>query len=129
MRSIQHFKLLIVSILIVFSAEISFAQQATVTVNQDSKIPELLTLKKKLEKENKLGSGWTIQIYSGELNRANSAISRYRGSFDAWPVALEYETPNYKVWAGDFASRIEADRALLEIKKKFSEAFILKPSR
>ena len=123
------FKALTISVLLLFSCQFVTAQQATVVINQNEKIPELLTLKKELEKDNKLSDGWTIQIYSGELGTANSNLRRFRGSYGSWPASLEYETPNYKVWAGDFSSRLDAERALIEIKKTFPAAFILKPSR
>ena len=100
-------------------------QNATITINQDEKIVEILALKKNLEVENKLGVGYTIQLYYGELNEANKIIKQYRNNFDSWPASIEYETPNYKVWAGNFATRIQADRALIEIKRGFSGAFIL----
>tara|TARA_R100000935_G_scaffold13736_4_gene27449 strand:+ start:4795 stop:5184 length:390 start_codon:yes stop_codon:yes gene_type:complete len=129
MKKSYLFKIFIVSILIAISTEISFAQQATVTVNQDDKIPELLTLKKELEKDNKLGDGFTIQLYYGELNQANAILNKYKANYSAWPASLEYETPNYKIWVGDFESRLEADKALLEIRKKFPDAFPLKPSK
>ncbi len=105
------------------------AQQASVTVNQDGQIPKLLKLKKGLEKDNKLSDGYTIQLYYGELSRANSVIRKYRNLYTDWPASIEYETPNYKVWVGNFASRLDADRALIEIQKDFSSAFILKPER
>jgi len=121
------FKILIISFLTVFSSEMALAQQGTVTINQDGKIPELLTLKKSLEKNNKLTDAYTIQIYSGELGTANARERKYRGLFGNWPVSIEYETPNYKVWVGNFSTRLDADRAYLEIKKKFANAFILQP--
>jgi len=105
------------------------AQNATVTINEDGKISQLLTLKKNLEKENKLAVGFTIQLYYGELSKANSIIKEYRNNFISWPATIEYETPNYKVWVGSFSTRLEADRARLEIKEKFPAAFILKPGR
>jgi len=127
---IEHtFKILIFSILLNFSSEITFAQQGTVTVNQDSKITKLLNLKMALEKENKLTDGYTIQLYYGELNQANSIIRKYRGLYGNWPASIEYETPNYKVWVGNFSTRLEADRALLEVQRNFGSAFILKPER
>ncbi|MAZ73849.1 MAG: translation initiation factor IF-2 [Flavobacteriaceae bacterium] len=129
MKKSHILNLFIFSILLLVSSEILVAQQATVTVHQDSKIPELLNLKKELEKDNKLGEGFTIQLYYGELNKANSVLSKYKANYNAWPASLEYETPNYKIWVGDFASRLEADRALLEIKENFPAAFILKPSK
>jgi len=107
----------------------SGAQNASVTINEDDKIPQLLELKKSLEKENKLAVGYTIQLYYGELSTANEIIKEYRNSFDSWPASIEYETPNYKVWVGNFNSRLEADHARLEIKEKYPSAFILKPDR
>ncbi len=129
MKKSRLFKIFIFSILALICTETSFAQPATVTVNQDEKITELLTLKKKLEKERELGEGFTIQLYYGESGQANSIIRKFESNYSAWPVSLEYETPNFKVWVGDFDSRLEADRALLEIKEKFPSAFILKPSK
>ena len=67
-----YFKLFIASILVLFISVKSTAQTATLTVNQDSKITKLLELKKDLEKENKLSDGYTIQLYYGELDKANS---------------------------------------------------------
>lgn len=122
-------KLFSASILILFISGKSIAQSATLTVNQDPKITQLLDLKKVLEKENKLSDGFTIQLYYGELDKANQMLRKYKGSYSNWPASIEYETPNYKVWAGNFATRIEAERALIEIQKSFSGAFILKPER
>ncbi|WP_347373859.1 SPOR domain-containing protein [Aequorivita sp. Q41] len=122
-------KLFIASTLLIFISSKSFAQSATLTVNQDAKITQLLDLKKELEKTRELSDGYTIQLYYGELDKANQILRKYKGSYSNWPASIEYETPNYKVWAGNFASRIEADRALLEIQKNFSSAFILKPER
>ena len=129
MNSKTFSKLFIASILMVFIAGRSLAQSATLKVNQDSKITQLLKLKKDLEKENKLSDGYTIQLYYGELDKANQTLRKYKGSYTNWPASIEYETPNYKVWAGSFSTRIEAERALMEIQKSFSAAFILKPER
>ena len=105
------------------------SQNATITINENDKIPEILALKKNLEADNKLTVGFTIQLYYGELKEANNIIREYRNNYDSWPASIEYETPNYKVWVGNFSSRLEADRARLEIKDKFPSAFILKPDR
>ncbi|MDC8005820.1 SPOR domain-containing protein [Aureisphaera galaxeae] len=109
---------------VVFSFS-TLAQTATVTVNQDEKIPELLELKKDMEKDNELSDGYTIQIYSGSLRGANATISKYRNKYAQWPASIEYETPNYKVWVGNYNSRIQADRALLEIHRNFPNALKL----
>ena len=129
MKSQIASKLFIASILFLFVCGKGLAQNATLTVHQDPKITELLNLKKELEKENKLFDGFTIQLYYGELDKASQILLKYRGNYSHWPASIEYETPNYKVWAGNFSTRIEAERALLEVQKNFSSAFILKPER
>lgn len=122
-------KLFIFSVLLLSISIKSFSQNATLVVNEDPKVSELLKLQKDLEKENKLSIVYTIQLYYGELNKANEIINKYKTSYDSWPASIEYETPNWKVWAGSFTSRLEAERALKEIQKDFSSAFILKPER
>ena len=124
-----NYKLLVFSILMSFLSINISAQEATITLNEDLKIRQLLELKKSLEEENKLTDGYTIQLYYGEKNRANNVIRKYRYTYDSWSATIKYETPNYQVWVGNFSSRIDADRALIEIKEKFPSAFILKPER
>ncbi len=122
-------KLFTISILMFFLSSFGYSQSATVTVHQDSKITELLDLKKDLEKENKLTDGYTIQLYYGELNQANQILRKYKGNYGSWPGSIEYETPNYKVWVGNYSTRLDAERALMEIQSNFPAAFILKPER
>ena len=119
----------IFSFLLLGTAFSAYAQNASVTVNADSKIETLLLLKKDLEKNNKLTDGFTIQLYYGNLNKANDIIKSYRGTYGSWPASIEYETPNYKVWVGNFSTQLEADRALIEIHKKFDSAFILEKKK
>lgn len=125
MKKHSTFNLFVISILVTFFTQLAIAQPGSVTVNVDSEINELLILKKSLEKENKMDQGFTIQLFYGDLEQANISLKQYRNLYGSWPASIEYETPNYKVWAGNFATRIEADRALIIIKKKFSSAFII----
>ncbi|PHS63484.1 MAG: translation initiation factor IF-2 [Flavobacterium sp.] len=124
----QHITFIITALSIVIFNTV-YSQNATIIFNEDDKIPEILALKKSLEADNKLAVGYTIQLYYGELSQANKILKEYRNKFDSWPASIEYETPNYKVWVGNFSSRLEADRARLEIKDKYPAAFILQPDR
>lgn len=123
------FKLLIFCVLLGVSSLPIWAQPGVITVEQDPRIGELMDLKTELQKDNKLTDGYTIQLYYGNLNKANTTLNDYRNKYDTWPASIEYETPNYKVWVGNFYARLEADRALLEVHKNFPSAFILKPGK
>lgn len=111
-----------------FISNITFcnAQEGSVIVNQDNEIDQLLELKKDINKSKK---NYKIQIFNGSHSGALKAQSDFKKVFYQWPIDLEYETPNYKIWVGDFKTRLEADRALIKVKKEFANAFIFKPKR
>ena len=102
------------------------AQIGTVEVNQDKDIDALLRLKKDV---NKTLLNYKIQIYSGNREDAKKARLDFRKSFANWTTDMKFETPNYKIWIGNFKTRLEADRALVEVKRKFNYAFIFKPKK
>lgn len=119
-------RLLLAFLIGIFISNQAQAQSATVEVNQDRQIDALLELKKDLNKREK---NFKIQIYNGNRTGAENARRRFEQSFYGYSVIMEYETPNYKIWVGNFQTRLEADRALLKIKQKFESAFIFKPKK
>lgn len=122
----KHF---LFSTIALFFMAFAMAQNGTLTVKEDARVTELMALKTKLQKANKLTDGFTIQLYYGDLNKANSVIKEYRNKHSKWPASIEYETPNYKVWVGNYHNRLEADRALMEVQQNFPSAFILRPGK
>lgn len=104
------------------------AQESTENLSQEEKIQRLLELKSEMTTSDKLDDRYKIQLFYGDNGEANEVIKKYRKEYD-YPSRIAYEEPNYKVWVGNFRNRLEADRALLEIKKTFPSAFIPKPSR
>ena len=112
---------------------IAFAQEGNVknsatgtsTINANPNIESLVTTK--FAEKNR--SNYKIQLYYGSLNKAHSVLSKFNSKHSKWPGKIEYETPNYKVWVGNYQTRIEADKALIKISKNFPSAFIFKPEK
>jgi len=122
-----HSNLLLLTFLFsVFCITEISAQEGIVSINQDKDIDVLLRLKKEV---NKSQSNYKIQIYNGNRSGAEKTRLEFRNSFSDWPTSIKFETPNYKIWIGNFKTRLEADRALLKIKRKFNNAFIFKPKK
>ena len=115
-------------LLLLFTILLSYslmAQEGTVTINQDREIEALLEIKKDIEISS---NRYKIQIYSGaSRGSAESARANFSDNYSDWSSSIEYETPNYKIWIGNFRNRLEADRALIRIKKTFINAFIFEP--
>ena len=113
----------------ILTSTYSFSQQGNVTINQDKHITVLLDLKKEMNKNETDSERYKIQVYSGNRSGAYDAQKEFSSSFGGWYPSMQYETPNFKIWAGNFRTRLEADRALKKIKQKFPNAFIFKPKK
>lgn len=122
-------KILILNFLFLFAGYSGFAQQGQVKIEQDPIIPTLMERKTEMAKNNQLGDRYKIQIFSGNNGEASNMIREFRSMYSNYPSSIEYETPNYKVWIGNFRNNLEADRALAEIKANFPAAFRFKPDR
>ncbi|MDX1601593.1 MAG: SPOR domain-containing protein [Salinimicrobium sediminis] len=121
--------LILASALVIGAVTSSTAQQGQVSIIQDEAIPELLEKKTEMVKDGVIGDRYRIQLFSGDNNQASKVIKDYRSQYPDWPSTIVFETPNYKVWVGNFRNSLEADRALLEIKKTFPSAFRFKPEK
>lgn len=97
------------------------SQTGQVTIDADRDIDKLLEFKR----DTKTVDLYKIRIYSGDRSGATSTKSKASNLYSDWPVLMEYETPNYKIYVGNFLSRLEADRALLKVKKEYPSALIL----
>ena len=117
-------KINIFSVILFLSFFSGFSQKGEVQINKSVKLEKIISLKKEL---NKKIQNLKIQIYNGNRDQAEMIKEEYMKLFDDSTATLIYETPNYKVWVGNFFTRIEADKSLLKIRKKFKSAFIFRP--
>ncbi len=104
-------------------------QKAKTTIKQDPKIKRLLDIKTKMDLDGEFSERYKIQLYSGNLGNANKTLEAAKEKFSQWESSLHFETPDFKIWIGNFRNKLEADRALIEIKKEFPKAFSLKPKK
>jgi len=101
-----------------------FGQNGNIEINQSNKLDSIIKLKKEL---NSKIQNLRIQIYSGDRDNAEQIIKEFIEIFNDTTADVIYETPNYKVWVGNYYTQLEADKRLLEIRKKFRSAFIFRP--
>lgn len=118
----QNFKFIF--IIITLSYHTSFGQNGNIKINQNNKLDSIIKLKKEL---NSKIQNLRIQIYSGDRENAEQIIEEFIEIYNDTTADVIYETPNYKVWVGNFYTQLEADKRLIEIRKKFRSAFIFRP--
>lgn len=108
-----------------FTSSKSNAQNS---IEADPLIQELLVLKAKMTENNELNERYKIQLFYGSnLNEANKVKDKYERLFSEWKSDIVFETPNYKVWVGNFRNKLEAERAFTRLHNEFKSAIIFKP--
>jgi hypothetical protein len=126
-HSIQ--KGLVLSIICLFFNTLSNAQTDKISIEQDPKFEQLLQEKRKNNTTTVLNDRYKIQIYNGDIESSKKILNEFKREFKKTDGTIEFFTPSYKVWIGNFKTRMEAEKMLLDIKKKYPNAFLIKPSR
>jgi hypothetical protein len=124
MKKISYKLIVLFVSLSLFLSHETHSQKGVVQIHKNSQIDTLLELKKEV---NLSKLNYKIQIFSGARSGAEKAQKEFNQFFSEWNSEKQFETPNYKIWIGNFKTRLEADRALVKIKRKFSNAFYFKP--
>ncbi len=128
MKNLSKHNLLYVFILSSFFCTVSNGQEVKTNVSVDPKIDQLLKEKRKLNSSLFLNEGYKIQIFYGNSEESKKKLLESKKEFKDLDGTIIFNSPNYKVWIGNFKTRIEVERAMLDIKKKYPTALIIKPS-
>lgn len=72
---------------------------------------------------------YKIQVFSGDSENARKSLSDCKQEFRDLEGTIIFNTPNYKVWVGNFRTRMEAEHYLVDLKKKYPNAFLIKPQK
>lgn len=129
MRILKSKGLKFIVLFLTFHSVESIAQEGTVTVSQDSRFEQLLNEKRKINSSITVNDRYKIQIFYGDNEKARKTLSDFRKEFKDLDGTIIFESPTYKVWIGNFKSRIEAERNLAEVKKKYPYALLIKPNK
>lgn len=129
MKIFPHRVLLVCVFAIVFSSTKILAQQASVNVIQDPVFEQILNEKRRISASVTVMDKYKIQVFNGDNESAKRVLNSLRIDFPQLDGTIIFQTPSYKVWAGSFRTRIEAERNLAEIRKKHPGALIVKPNK
>jgi len=105
------------------------AQDQNITVNQDPKFEQLLNEKRKINTSLTVNDSYKIQIFTGSSENAKKTLSEFRTEFNDIDATIVFNTPNYKVWVGNFRTRIEAEKTLLDINNRYKNVLLIKPNK
>ena len=103
------------------------AQDEDVNYN-DTLTKKFFQIKKDFSKKTFESTYYTIQIFYGSLNEADSIYNDFKENYQDVKSELIFETPNYKVRIGEFKDINLASQSLEKIRRIYPGSFIIKLS-
>lgn len=124
---LHSFKIIVFSTLL-FSSY-SYSQDEKITVTQDSKFENLLSEKRRINSSITINDRYKIQIFNGDSENSKKTLNEFKREFKTLDGTIIFNTPYYKVWVGNFKTKIEAERNLIALQKKYPNALLIKPNK
>ena len=107
----------------------TYAQTSNVTISQDPEFEQMLNEKRRINASITVNDRYKIQIYNGDTETSRKILSDFKREYNNHDATIVFSTPAYKVWVGNFKTRIEAERNLELLKKKYPTALLIKPNK
>jgi hypothetical protein len=129
MKTLKKFTLFTFSLVALLSSQNIFSQTKKSNIEQDEKIEKLLLEKRKNNSAITINDKFKIQIFFGNIEESKKTLIAFKKEFSQTDGTIIFSNPSYKVWVGSFKSKIEAEKALLTIKKKYPSSVIIEPNK
>jgi hypothetical protein len=93
------------------------------STNSSNEIKKLIAKKRAFN--NSFGYGYRVQIYYGKETQARSLQSKFKVTFPNEFTKLDYDKPDWKVLVGNYKTKLEADKAVINFSEKFSGLIVI----
>jgi len=111
---------IILSFLVILFIGVHSANSQT---TKNKEITDLIQKKRAYNKKN--GFGFRIQLDNGLERVIKTTKSKFALEHPTIKTYIKYESPEWKIQVGDYKTRLEADKALIDIKLKFKSAIVV----
>ena len=91
--------------------------------NTSNEVKNLIDKKRSFNKQ--YGYGYRVQIYYGEETKARSIENKFKINFPNVYTKLDYDQPYWKVQVGNYKTKLEADKAVINFSEKFSGLIVI----
>lgn len=99
--------------------------EGTIKVESNQSIKRLIAQKRAYNKNKKYIKGYKVQLFYGSEEGALKVREDFMSVYSDVRSELKFHSPYWKVWVGSYKTRLEADRALVEIKEGFPSAIVV----
>ena len=129
MTHLTRMKFIFTISFLLFLGKKSFCQEGNVSITQDPKFEQLLNEKRKINSSITINDRYKIQIFNGDSENSKKTLMDFKKENKDQDATIVFSTPMYKVWVGNYKTRIDAEKKLEFLKKKYPNAFLIKPNK
>ena len=127
MRYLMKYKMLVFLSFLTLCQLNAFGQtkEGTVRIESSAHIDEMVAQKKDYNKTVETLQGYKIQIYYGSEKKCYEVKDEFSSLFRDIATSIIFSTPQWKLQIGNYRTRLEADHAMVNIKKEYPAAIVL----
>ena len=127
MHHISKQKLTILFLVFTFSQFMTFGQtdEGEVQIQTSAHVDQMLAQKKEYNKSVDSYQGFKIQIYYGSEKKCYEVREDFKMLYADIKTSVIFSTPQWKLQVGNYRTRLEADNAIVNIKKEYPGAIVL----
>ena len=101
-------------------------EDSTVLITKDARVDDLIKRQKEINLQKQTIPGFRIQIYFGaNRQKALDVKNDFAARHPNVSSYLSYQQPNFKIRAGDYRTRLEAQKFLKDIEGQYFTTFIV----
>lgn len=101
------------------------SEEGTVRIESSAHVDEMVAQKKDYNKSIETYQGYKIQIYYGSEKECYEVKDEFSSLFPEIVTSIIFSTPQWKLQIGNYRTRLEADYAMVNIKKEYPAAIVL----
>lgn len=103
------------------------AAQSSISVKTEAGIDDLLELFQTVNESESKVDGWRVQILATtDRNRLETVENQFKVNYPSVPVDWVHTKPYYKLRAGAFQTKQEAERLKHTLEKQFEGVYLVK---
>ncbi|CAH1002492.1 hypothetical protein LEM8419_03371 [Neolewinella maritima] len=119
--------LLVLTLLLTASALATAQQQRMIMVTPDADVERVLNLFAEINETNEEVEGWRVQILATtDRQQLERTETEFKATYPSVPVDWVHNSPYYKLRAGAFFTRAEADGLRQRLSREFEGVYLVK---
>lgn len=126
MKKLRNLSVYFITILTFLFIQKTPAQTTQFNLSQDHSFEKILDQKKLFNNNFSIYKNFSIQLYYGDKSESEKKFNEFKNNHPNIDATIIYSEPKYKLIVGNYRNKIDAERNLINLRRFYPEAFIVR---